>query len=105
MPEMPLPRVHSCLQNKPPGDYEVVLSQQWVHDPSCPSLVSTPQPISLEATCGGCGETFVPADENDLEHGEREDGTPCGSRGEITRAYYGPLSDTQIQMLKEAADG
>lgn len=40
----------------------------------------------IEARCTTCGETFVPDGEDDLEHIEREDGTPCGGPGEITRA-------------------
>lgn len=32
----------------------------------------------LEAVCQECGETFVPADEEDLIHGE------CGGQGIIT---------------------
>lgn len=39
--------------------------------------------IMLEAVCGKCGETFIPCDENDTEHIEREDGEPCGGTGEI----------------------
>lgn len=35
-------------------------------------------PIHREATCGTCGETFIPADDDDVEHATREDGTPCG---------------------------
>lgn len=41
----------------------------------------------LEAHCGLCGETFVPADEDDLEHGLRKDETPCGGQGEITGTW------------------
>lgn len=37
----------------------------------------------LEAKCTKCGETFIPADENDTEHVQREDGTPCGGAGRI----------------------
>jgi hypothetical protein len=37
--------------------------------------------VMLQATCGKCGEIFVPADEQDLEHGIRNDGEPCGGTG------------------------
>lgn len=37
----------------------------------------------LEAECTECGETFVPADEDDLIHGLRADETPCGGLGVI----------------------
>lgn len=39
--------------------------------------------VGLEAQCGTCGEHFVPADENDLVHLERADGSPCGGSGTI----------------------
>ena len=39
--------------------------------------------IAMEASCTKCGETFNPADEDDLEHIERVDGTPCGGAGEM----------------------
>jgi len=41
----------------------------------------------LEAECGRCGETFVPADENDTVHLVREDGEECGGQGEITGTW------------------
>jgi hypothetical protein len=39
--------------------------------------------IALEAKCTKCGEHFNPADEDDTEHIERVDGTPCGGQGMI----------------------
>lgn len=46
----------------------------------------------LEATCLECQEIFIPEDEEDLVHLQREDGTPCGGMGEITREYFFPRS-------------
>jgi len=43
--------------------------------------------MRLEAICTDCAETFIPADEEDLEHGERENGDPCGGYGIITRRF------------------
>lgn len=40
-------------------------------------------PVHLLATCTRCGESFVPADEQDLVHLVREDGEECGGRGEL----------------------
>lgn len=37
----------------------------------------------LEATCTTCGDTFIPADENDREHVERENGDECGGTGQL----------------------
>lgn len=42
----------------------------------------------LEAQCTKCGDAFVPADENDLEHfvrtsDDEHQGEPCGGRGVI----------------------
>lgn len=37
----------------------------------------------IEAVCAKCGDTFIPCDEDDVEHIAREDGTPCGGIGEI----------------------
>lgn len=42
----------------------------------------------LEAQCTKCGDTFVPADENDLEHfvrtsDDEHQGEHCGGRGVI----------------------
>jgi hypothetical protein len=41
--------------------------------------------ICLEALCldPECSEVYIAADENDLEHIERADGTTCGGRGVI----------------------
>lgn len=38
---------------------------------------------ALEARCGACGDTFNPADEDDLVHVARVDGEPCGGVGEL----------------------
>ena len=47
----------------------------------------------LEAICGRCGETFIPHDENDTEHGWSEDQRAvCGGEGTITGEwFYGQL--------------
>jgi hypothetical protein len=37
----------------------------------------------LEAECAKCGETFIPADEDDTIHIARADGTECGGQGVI----------------------
>ena len=37
----------------------------------------------LEAKCKRCAESFVPADENDTIHGEKNNGNPCGGEGVI----------------------
>lgn len=42
----------------------------------------------LEAECSKCGETFVPADEEDTIHLFREDGTECGGQGRVTGEYF-----------------
>ena len=52
------------------------------------AATTTTVPHLLEAVCGECAETFIPADEDDLEHGEREDGTPCGGPGIIVGAWH-----------------
>ena len=54
-----------------------------------------------EARCRKCGDTFVPADDDDLVHGVRtcdgpEQGDPCGGAGVIIGTYY---------TLAEAAEG
>lgn len=41
----------------------------------------------IEAQCGKCGGSFVPADEDDLEHVETAEGAPCGGQGVIVRIY------------------
>lgn len=38
--------------------------------------------ISYEARCSKCGETFCPADEDDLIHLVREDGEECGGEAD-----------------------
>lgn len=37
-----------------------------------------------EAVCDGCGESFNPADPQDLEHVQTADGQPCGGAGRLT---------------------
>lgn len=44
----------------------------------------------LQAECTVCNETFVPNDEDDTIHAEREDGTPCGGLGIITGEWVAP---------------
>jgi hypothetical protein len=41
----------------------------------------------LEAECSKCGETFNPADEEDLEHLVTEAGVECGGAGTITGSW------------------
>jgi hypothetical protein len=41
----------------------------------------------FEGLCSKCGEIFIPADFDDLEHLEREDGTECGGPGILSNAY------------------
>jgi hypothetical protein len=43
--------------------------------------------ISYEARCTVDGETFIPADEEDLIHLVREDGTECGEQGILLGAW------------------
>lgn len=40
-----------------------------------------------EAICEKCGEVFNPVDDQDLEHIEKSDGTPCGGQGELTGSW------------------
>lgn len=44
----------------------------------------------LEATCGKCGETFIPSDVQDIIHTTKEDGTFCGGTGQIEGEYGSP---------------
>jgi uncharacterized OB-fold protein len=49
--------------------------------------------VIREARCRKCGDTFVPADENDLEHfvrtsNDEHEGEPCGGAGVIIGSYY-----------------
>lgn len=44
----------------------------------------------IEARCTRCEETFIPADDTDLEHVERVDGTACGGAGVIDRVVLAP---------------
>lgn len=48
--------------------------------------------MMLEATCGRCGETFVPESEqpDDLIHGVTELGAECGGTGTVDGAWYAP---------------
>lgn len=50
------------------------------------AALKTP-PVGFEARCGACGETFNPADETDLEHLRKADGTPCGGAGRMVGAW------------------
>lgn len=38
-------------------------------------------PVHLLMICNDCGESFVPADEEDVIHGVREYGEMCGGQG------------------------
>lgn len=48
--------------------------------------------MMLEATCGRCGETFVPESDqpDDLIHGVTELGDECGGTGTVDGAWYAP---------------
>lgn len=46
------------------------------------------RPHIREARCGECGEIFNPVDDDDLIHGARGNGDPCGGRGVMLGAYY-----------------
>lgn len=41
----------------------------------------------LEARCTRCGQTFNPADVDDLEHVETSEEVPCGGRGELVGSW------------------
>lgn len=45
--------------------------------------------VIREAVCSRCGETFVPCDDDDLEHCVTEMGEPCGGRGTMVGAWHG----------------
>lgn len=45
-------------------------------------------PVSLEARCETCGETFNPDGEDDLVHLSRHDDTECGGQGVITGGWF-----------------
>jgi hypothetical protein len=49
-------------------------------------------PVGIEAKCTRCGETFNPADEDDTEHVETVQGTPCGGLGVITGSWHNPTT-------------
>lgn len=42
----------------------------------------------LEATCGECGEIFIPDSDADTEHVARADGVPCGGAGTIAGEWH-----------------
>jgi hypothetical protein len=46
--------------------------------------------IGYEAQCQKCGEIFNPADENDLEHGMRDDEQECGGQGVLLGGWTSP---------------
>lgn len=41
----------------------------------------------LEAQCSKCGQTFNPADEDDLIHAETLMGQECGGKGNLLGQY------------------
>lgn len=55
--------------------------------------------VSYEAVCTRCGDTFNPADEADLVHLERADGTECGGTGYLLGAT---LSNTTTNPRSDA---
>jgi hypothetical protein len=56
-------------------------------DQSSPTEV-TKMGHHLDGQCLRCQEHYVPADEQDLIHLEREDGTPCGGTGMIVGEFF-----------------
>lgn len=56
-----------------------------------------------EAFCTKCRETFVPDGPDDLEHGVREDGEPCGGMGQITGdwVYTPELEGPKKSIIEE----
>jgi hypothetical protein len=63
-------------------------------------------PIHREAMCGTCGETFVPADDDDVEHATREDGTPCGGLAVgVVMCTEHHASPVRATVKTEDADG
>lgn len=42
----------------------------------------------LEAICRKCGETFIPANAEDIIHQIKEDGSHCGGTGDIGGEYF-----------------
>lgn len=60
----------------------------------------------IEAKCRKCGETFIPTDENDLEHIETTAGQPCGGRGEVVRTatYHGIVRAKCLTCGYESTD-
>lgn len=46
------------------------------------------RPVGYEAICGLCWETFNPAGHDDLIHGFKENGEPCGGVGTMMGAWY-----------------
>lgn len=68
---------------------------------------SHPSRIGLEAVCTRCGETFIPADELDLEHGLTELEEPCGGAGELVGAWYSvdPSSFGEPELDRCSCDG
>lgn len=42
----------------------------------------------LEATCQKCGETFNPADAQDIIHMLKDNGNFCGGTGDLMGEYY-----------------
>jgi hypothetical protein len=44
--------------------------------------------MMLEALCGKCGETFLPADAQDITHMGKQDGSFCGGTGDIQGEWF-----------------
>jgi hypothetical protein len=55
-----------------------------------------------EACCAACSERFNPADDDDLIHLEREDGTACGGQGQMT-GYYAQNAREAEQLSNRAS--
>lgn len=55
----------------------------------------------LEAICNRCGQTFVPADENDLTHEVKDNGQSCGGRGRLTRLTY---TEVELRVARDFGD-
>lgn len=57
--------------------------------------------IGYEARCTKCGEHFNPADETDLLHTTRVDGTECGGQGELLGGWDHPIHPEYMRRHRE----
>lgn len=67
----------------------------------------------LEAHCRRCGEVFVPADEDDLIHLIKEDGSDCGGTGVVAGEWLTPteaavravVAQAKAEIIRDAQAG